>query len=96
MTLNHIEASTTYESFIAKRYTHKGSTTFFGKNFEVMAVATIYQLPAGFTRGAGADQQKRSSATSQRSRRYNTLPVPYGPTPRFIYGGKPKGVKGRY
>lgn len=96
MTLNHVETSTTYNNFIAKRYTHKGSTTFFGKSFEVMAVATLYQLPAGFTRGVGADQQKRSSATPQRSQRYNTLPVPYGPTPRFIYGGKPKGVKGRY
>lgn len=97
MTLNHSETSTTYDNFIAKRYTHKGSTTFFGKTFEVIAEATLYQLPAGFTRAAEAsDLQKRSSASQQRSQTYNTLPVPYGPTPRFIYGGKPKGVKGRY
>ena len=97
MTLSHTETTTTYGSLLAKQYTHKGSTTFFGKPFEVMATATIYQLPAGFTRAAGeSDSQTRSAAAQQRSQRYNTLPVPYGPTPRFIYGGKPKGVKGRY
>lgn len=97
MTLNHTETNTTYGNYVAKRYTHKGSTTFYGKTFEVIAEATLYQLPAGMTRAAeSSDLQNRSSATQKRSQRYNTLPIPYGPTPRFIYGGKPKGVKGRY
>ena len=92
MTLKHTEENTTYDSYIAKRYTHKGSTTFFGKQFDVSAEAIVYQLPAGYTRAL--ENVKSRSAASQE--RYNTLPVPYGPTPRFIYGGKPKGVKGRY
>ena len=96
MTLNHTETNTTYGNYVAKRYTHKGSTTFYGKTFEVIAEATLYQLPAGMTRAAESSDTQRSSATQKRSQRYNTLPVPYGPTPRFIYGGKPKGVKGRY
>ena len=100
LTLKFTEERTTYDGkYRAKRYTHKGLTTYFDRQFEGTAEAIVYQLPSGATRAAddAADiQQSRSAVPQQRSQRCNALPVPYRSTPTFIYGGKPKGVKGRY
>jgi hypothetical protein len=93
MTLNYRVEDTSYGGYFAKRYIHEGKTTFFGKEFKVSATALIYQR-AG-TRAITSDN-KLTRETSKQMYRYNTLPVPYLTTPRFIYGGKPKGVKGLY
>ena len=92
MSLNYSVENDTYDGYYAKRFIHEGSTTFFGKQFYVSAEAIVYQRS-----GSRAPENKTTRATSKQSQsRYNTLPVPYLTTPRFIYGGKPKGVKGRY
>lgn len=83
-----------YNGYIAKRYIHEGSTTFFDKEFKVSAEALFY--PRAGSRAAARDTNTSRIRANQQKLRHNTLPVPYQASPRFIYGGKPKGVNGRY
>lgn len=94
LNLSHRVEDASYGGYVAKRYIHEGSTTFFDKEFHVSAQALLYQRSA--TRAASSDTKTSRVATKQSKPTYSTLPVPYNNTPRFIYGGKPKGVKGRY
>jgi hypothetical protein len=93
MNFNYRVDDTSYGGYMAKRYIHEGSTTFFGKEFKVSATALFYQR-AG-SRASDPDNSMARPEVKQQPL-YKTLPVPYLATPRFIYGGKPKGVKGRY
>ena len=93
MNFNYRVDDTSYGGYMAKRYIHEGSTTFFGKEFKVSATALFYQR-AGSRASAPDNSMARPEVKQQPL--YKTLPVPYLATPRFIYGGKPKGVKGRY
>ena len=93
MNFNYRVEDASYGGYMAKRYIHEGSTTFFGKEFKVSATALFYQR-AG-SRASDPDNSMARPEVKQQPL-YKTLPVPYLATPRFIYGGKPKGVKGRY
>jgi hypothetical protein len=91
MKFNYRVEDTSYGGYMAKHYIHEGSTTFFDKEFKVSAEALFYQR-AG-SRAATADYH---TTGKQMQSGHKILPVPYLASPRFIYGGKPKGVKGRY
>ena len=100
MDLNYKEEKVIYEGNSAREYKHEGSTTYFGKKFKVSSSAILYQLPAVSqdsipSTPSDTTSTTRSVATSSVSA-LSHLPAPYARTPRFIYGGKPKGVKGRY
>lgn len=85
---------TSYNGQLAKRYIHEGWTTFFGKEFKASSNALLYQKST--SRASSGDFTQNENIKSIKSVRLNTVPVPYLTSPRFVYGGKPKGVKGRY
>lgn len=93
--LNYHVEDATYGGNAAKRFIHEGSTTFFDKEFKVSAEALFYQR-TGTRAALDNNVSDESLKKQQRILRSNTLPIPYLASPRFIYGGKPKGVKGRY
>lgn len=97
MNLNYKEEKVIYSGNSARQYTHEGTTTYFGKTFKVSSSAIVYQLPAGYTPdSAPADSTSTNPKATSRASAFSHLPAPYGRSPRFIYGGKPKGAKGRY
>jgi hypothetical protein len=85
---------TSYNGQLAKRYIHEGWTTFFGKEFKASSNALLYQKST--SRASSGDFTQNENIKSIKSVRLNTVPVPYLTSPRFVYGGKPKRVKGRY
>ena len=104
MNLSYKDEKVSYESNSARQITHEGSTTYFGKRFKVSSTAIVYQMPAGSQDSIPSNPSTpsdttattRSVSTTSRASALRHLPAPYARTPRFIYGGKPKGVKGRY
>ena len=92
MNFNYRVEDASYGGYMAKRYIHEGTTTFFGKDFKVSATAFFYQRAGS----RAAEMNVTRASTRHQKTRNNTLPVPYQDKPHFIYGGKPKGVKGRY
>lgn len=97
MNLDYKEERIIYKGNNARQYTHEGTTTYFGKKFKVSSTAIVYQLPSDYTPDPVSVEPSstRAKATSRASA-FDFLPAPYSRTPHFIYGGKPKGVKGRY
>ena len=92
MSFNYRIEDAAYGGYMAKRYIHEGTTKYFDKDFKVSAEAFFYQRAGS----RAAVEQSTSRAAKQQMSEYKTLPVPYLDRPHFIYGGKPKGVKGRY